>query len=123
MEELNNLLKEKLELSIGLKKYTKEIISVSSKTNYEKLSSMINERQNYVEKIDKIDSCLKEYNNKNKINETIEIKTLKKQLKETFIEISELDNIIRKNINDELRSVKKNLNQPDNYSKSVNIKA
>ncbi len=118
---MEELLIEKLEAAKNLKDFTKELMTISTKTNYEKIDLMLDERQRLIEKINKIDLQIKELYKNNK--ETSEAKTIKKELKETFKEIYELDNIIRKNINYELKNVKRNLNQPDISSKSINIKA
>lgn len=117
---MEELLIKKIETAKELRSHTKEIMSMPLKTEYMKVSAMIDERQSYIEKIDRINAELKELD-KNFI-ETNEIKALKKELREIFKEVSELDNLIRKNINDELKNVKKNLNQPETLSKTLNIK-
>lgn len=116
---LENLLKEKLLLASFLKSLTKEIIALSSKQNYEKINLMLDERQAIIDKINLIDKDIKTQNQ----TEDNKIKELKKQLKTIFIETAKLENLLRKNIIEELKQVKKNLNQQQAPSNSLNIKA
>ncbi len=118
---MEKLLIEKIETAKELRSHTKKIISMPLKTEYLKVSEMIDERQSYIEKIDSINAELNELDKS--FVETNEIKALKRELRQIFKEVSELDNLIRRNINDELKNVKKNLNQPETLSKSLNIKA
>ena len=119
---MKELLEEKIKNAKELQNLTKEIVSKSLKVDYMVVESMIDERRVYIEKIDKINAELKAFENYNYI-ETNEIEALKKESREIFKEISELDNIIRKNINEELKNVNKSLNQPEINSKFLNIKA
>lgn len=117
------LFREKMELAQELRSLTKEIMAMSLKTEYMKVNSMIDKRQAYIEKIENINAELKELEQRKTFIETNEIKALKIKLREIFKEISELDNLIRVNINDELRNVKKSLNKPEPPSRLLNLKA
>lgn len=117
---MKELLIAKIEKATELKNYTKEILSLSLKTDYMKVQSMIDNRQAFMEDIDKIDLQIKAINN---IVENDEIKNLKKELRGIFKEITELDNIMRNKLNEELKSVKKNLNKPEVSTGLLNLKA
>lgn len=121
---MEKLLKEKLELAKELKDFTKKIMEVSPKNEYDKINLMIDERQKYIEKIDELNSKISEMDNK-KLNSLYsdDVKIIKKELRLIFSEIADIDNLIRKNINSELKNVKKVLNQPETTAKSLNIKA
>lgn len=119
-----NLLNEKLELINDLKTYTKEILPISPKTDDEKINIMVAERQMYIERIDliniKIDNYIK--SNEETYKETNEIKIIKNNIKDTIQEIINMDKEIRIKVNEELKTVKMKLSQPDTASKLVNIK-
>ena len=117
------LLNEKMEMAKKLIFLTKEISAMSLKTEYNKVNSMLDERQSLIENINNINTKLKELIQNDTFKETNEIKKLKNKLREIFKEINELDNVIRGNINDELRNVKKILNKPDSPSRLLNLKA
>ncbi len=112
------LLNSKLKAVNELKVFTEKIIKVSLKTEYDKINSMIEQRQAFIEKINSINEKL----NESCFDETNETKAIKKEIRATFKEIADMDNIIRKNISDELKEVKKNLSKSDN-SQSISIKA
>lgn len=117
------LLREKMELAKELRSLTKEITVMSVKTEYMKVNSMLDKRQAFIEKIDNINAELNGLCQSHIFIETNEIKALKIKLREIFKEIYELDNLIRVNINDELRNVKKSLNKPESSSRLLNLKA
>lgn len=120
---MEELLKSKLDLVKELKNFTKEIMGISPKNEYDKVNSMIDERQKYIEKINELNAKISEIENKDiKISHSDDVKTIKKEMRLIFSEIADMDNLIRKNINDELKNVKKNLNQPEATSKSLNVK-
>lgn len=116
---MESLLINKLEAVKELRNYTKEIIELSLKIEYNKVNSMIDERQQFIEKINTINEEIKNSN----FSETSKVKNIKKEIREILKETADMDNIIRKNISNELKNVKKSLNQPDNHSKALNIKA
>lgn len=121
---MEELLKNKLKAAKELVNFTKEIMEISLITDYDRVHSMIDERQQYIEKINIINEKMNEFS---KIDENLvessKVKNLKQEIRETFKEIAELDNSIRKNINNELISVKKSLNQPEALLGQINIKA
>ena len=119
---MEDLLKEKLDAARQLKSFTKEIMTVSLKTEYEKFNSMIDERQKYIEKVDIINNKLKDMSKNLSKVESNEIKEIKKEIRKVFADISEMDNLIRKNLKSELVSVKKSLNHSETSS-TLNIKA
>ncbi|MGD9568596.1 MAG: hypothetical protein AB7V48_09750 [Sedimentibacter sp.] len=120
---MEELLKEKLEVTKELRSFTKQILDVSLKTEYDKVNSMIEERQEYIDKINKINEKIIEIENK-EANYTYskDTRIIKKEIRLVFSEISDMDNLIRKNINNELKNVKSILIQPES-TKLVNIKA
>lgn len=115
---MEKLLRNKLEAAKELKEFTKNIVSLSLKTEYDKVNSMIEQRKLFIEKINFINEKLNDFGT----DEADEAKEIKKEIRTVFKEISDMDNQIRKNINTELRDVKKNLNQPDK-SESINFQA
>lgn len=121
---MEELLKIKLVAASELKNFTNKIMRLSLKTEYNTVNSMIEERQYHIEKINRINE---EINRAAEcgvsLEETGKAKDLKKEIREIFNEIYEMDNIIRKNINNELKSVKSNLNKPEEPVRLVNIKA
>lgn len=119
---MEELLKTKLKAAKELKLLTKEIMELSLKTEYDKVNSMLGERQQFIEKINTINLKINEAKTNVNFMESNEIKKLNKEIKNVFSEIFEIDNIIRKNINSSLKDVKEKLNHPQT-SKSVNIKA
>lgn len=122
--EIEKLLKEKLEAVENINSFTKEIMALSLKIEYSKVNAMIIERQEYIKKINSIDLEINEYiKDCKKYKETDEIKSIKRKIKTLVTETIEMDKTIRKNVSDELKSVKANLNQPKTLSTLVNIKA
>lgn len=119
---MEKLFKQKLEMAKNMKSFTEEIFEMSLKTDYILVDSMIEQRQQY---IDKINCINEEINNKNIafVKDTNDIAKIKKELREVFREIAEIDKLIRNNINNELKDVKKKLNQPETLINSLNIKA
>ena len=118
---MEELLRTKLEAATKFKKLTSDINELSLKTDYDKVNSLIEERQQLIDGINALnDKIIEEKNNKNYV-ESVTVKRLNKEIQEIFAEIYETDNTIRKNINNELKTVKEKLNQPTN-AKSVNIK-
>lgn len=120
---MDKLLKNKLEAAIDLRNFTNEIKDLSPKTDYSKVNSMLGEREKLIESINTINSRIKDAIKDKNFVETKEMKVLNKKTKQVFTEISEIDTIIRKNINSELKIVKDKLNRPEESSKMVNIKA
>ncbi len=122
---MDKLLEEKKEAAIELRNFTKEIIAVSLKTEYEKANSMIDERKKHIEKINSINTAIEEYPYKDYDYADSEsaIKA-KKEIRAIFAEIAEMDKTIRKKINVELKDIKKILIQPEQHSKkTLNIRA
>lgn len=119
-----NLFKKKLYKLQILKNYTKEILSLSVKYDDEKISSMITERQRFMDDIDLINDEIDKYIDANKDSyvETNEIAAVRSQIKEIIQEIIKMDKIIRKGVNDELISVKAHLNRHETSSNTLNMK-
>jgi len=115
---MEELLRNKLEAAEELKEFTEKIVNLSLKTEYDKADLMIEQRKQFIEKINSINEKVKECDSE----ESDEAKEIKKDIRKVFKEISDMDNQIRKNIKAELKDVKKNLNQPDK-SQSINIQA
>ena len=107
---MEELLKNKLGAAKEFMSITREILSLSPKAEYEKISLLIEKRQQYIEKINVIDE---EINKVQEITESDEVKRLKGEIREIFRETSNMDNFIRKNLNSE----------PETPTKLVNIKA
>lgn len=121
---MEKLLKNKFEAVVELKNFTKEISAHSVKTEYDKVNSMIEERQQYIKKINGINEEINKATELcSSFTESDEIKNLRKEIREVLKETVEMDNLIRKNISNELKSVKNILNQPEKSKKMVNIKA
>lgn len=120
---MEELLKNKLEAARELRSFTKEIMSMSPKTEYGRVSSTLGERQQHIEKINNINKKINEAEIAGGLPESTEIKSLKREIRGVFREIAEMDNLIRKKLNSELKSVKIILNQPEALTKSLNIKA
>lgn len=122
--EIEKLLNKKLEAVESLNNFTKKIMALSLKIEYNKVNAMISERQEYIKKVNSIDAEINEcIKNCKEFKETDEIKSIKGKIKTLVTETIEMDKTIRKNVNDELKSVKANLNQPKTLSTLVNIKA
>lgn len=119
---MEELLKSKLIEAMELKKITFDINELSLKTDYNKVNLLIEERQKFIDRINVINDRIIEEKNSNNYIESEDIKKLNKEIQKIFTEIHEADNIIRKNINTELKIVKEKLNHPEAYTKSINIK-
>jgi len=120
---MEKLLKDKLEAVESLNNFTKEIMKLPLKVEYNKVNAMIGERQEYIKKIRNVDDEINEYiKNRGKFKESEEAKSLITKIRVVVTEIIEMDKEIRKNVNYELKSVKASLNQPQSFSKLV-IKA
>jgi soluble cytochrome b562 len=119
---MEELLKEKLNAAKELKIFTEEILEMSLKTDFIKVDSMIEQRQQYIDEISHINEEINNISNV-VVKDTDEIVDFKKEIREIFIEIAEIDKLIRTNINNELKSVKKSLNQPETLINTLNIKA
>jgi chromosome segregation ATPase len=119
---MEKLYKQKHEIAMKFKSFTEEILEMSLKTDFIKVDSMIEQRQQYIDEINHINEEIKNINNV-VVKDPDEIADLKKEIREIFIEIAEIDKLIRTNINNELKSVKKILNQPETLINSLNIKA
>lgn len=119
---MEELLKEKLKEAKHLKSFTEEILAVSIKTDHEKFDAMIDERQKYIERIDVINNKLKEMSMGANKDDSKEEASVKKEIREILKDVNEMDNTIRKSLQNELTSVKKSLNIPET-SRTLNIKA
>jgi len=123
-----NLLQEKFEEVEKLKTYTKQILHLSPKSDYEKIKVMIEIRQKYMEKINSINEKIENLNTSNinsyekSMDESLIFKKIKEDIRKAIEQIIEMDKEIRKNINEELRSDKEFYNQPKQISK-LNLKA
>lgn len=119
---MKSLLIEKLAAIEKLKSYTAEIILLSPKSDSETISQMIEDRRKYIDEINNINNEIEAFIKENSFQETKEIKNLKNDIKEGISSIIEMDKDIRKHINEELKSLKDKLNQPEAPSKIFNIK-
>lgn len=118
-----NLLQEKLEEVEKLKTHTKKILSLSSKTDFEKINVMIENRQKYMKNIDLInDKIEKNKQEQGYSDDSLITKKIKDDIRESIEQIIEMDAKIRKNTNEELSSTKELLNQPI-YIPKLNLKA
>lgn len=121
---MEELLRKKLEAVVELRSFTIEISKLSPKTDYEKISAMIDGRQRYIEKINALgEEISKKEELYSKVGEADKFSSLKKEIRELFRETAETDNMIRKNLNEELKNVKTILNQPEESVRLINIKA
>ncbi|WMJ78633.1 MULTISPECIES: hypothetical protein [unclassified Sedimentibacter] len=121
---MDKLLEEKKEAAIELRNFTKEIIAVSLKTEYEKANSMIDERKKHIEKINSINTAIEEYYKDYDYADSESAIKAKKEIRAIFAEIAEMDKTIRKKINVELKDIKNILIQPEQHSKkTLNIRA
>lgn len=115
------LLKSKLKASNEFKEVTLSINELSMKTDYNKVNSLIDKRQDLIDEINLINNKISQAKNHTNYD-TDEIKKIEKEISRIFIETYDIDNGIRKNINCELKSIKEKLNYPGLHTKSVNIK-
>ncbi len=119
-----NLLQEKLEEVEKLRNYTKQILSLSFKTDFEKINVMIKNRQKYESIIYSIDEEIKKFNSESdeKFNENSMItERLKNDIRESVNQTIIMDKEIRNKLNNELKSMKEIMNEPEKTSK-LNIK-
>lgn len=119
-----NLLQEKLEEVEKLRNYTKQILSLSFKTDFEKINVMIKNRQKYESIIYSIDEKIKKFNleSDEKFNENSMITDrLKNDIRESVNQTIIMDKEIRNKLNNELKSMKEIMNEPEKTSK-LNIK-
>ena len=106
---MEELLKNKLKAAKELKKVTSVINELSLITDYNKVNSLIDEREQYIGKVNLINDKISKAESNTSYIETNEIRRINKELRRVFIEINEIDNAIRKNINNELKTVKEKL--------------
>ena len=118
---MEELFKNKLNAVKELKKLTSIINELSLKADYKKVNSLIDERQKYIDKVNIINDKINEVKSNTNYIETDEIRKLNKELSSIFIEIYEIDNLIRKNINTELKTVREKLARSETKA-VVNIK-
>jgi lipoate-protein ligase A len=121
---MKELLDSKLKAAREFKNITIKTASLSMKTDYEKVNLLIEERQEHIEKINVINEEISKAEEPcSSFTESDEIKRLKSEICEVFKETAEMDKLIRKNVNDELKNLKNILNQPETFTKLVNIRA
>jgi hypothetical protein len=118
---MEELLKIKLKTAKELKKSTLIINELSLITDYNKVNSLIDERQQYIDKVDIINDKISKVKSNTNYIETDEIRKINKEFSKVFAEIYEIDNVIRKNINTELKAVKEKLAHAETKA-VVNIK-
>lgn len=116
-------MKNKLYASKEFMGIASEISSLSTRMEYEKISLLMEKRQQYIEEINAMDKEIKAQEAMEEYIESNEDKKLKNEIHKTFKEIVNIDNTIRKNINIELKNLKNILNQPETSASIVNIKA
>jgi len=118
-----NLLQEKLETAENLRNYTKQIMLLSTKKDFDKINSMIENRKNYEEVLNTIDEKIKNLKiSENFCEDSMIIRSLKNDIGKSIKQTIDLDKEIRKKINSEIKDIKENLNQPQKTSK-LNLKA
>lgn len=118
-----NLLQEKLEEVENLRNYTKQILMLSTKKDFDRISSMIVSRQGYEEILNLIDGKIEELKStENYCEDSMIIRGIKEDIKVAVKQIIEMDKEIRKRINVELKGIKEDLNQPEKTLK-LNLKA
>lgn len=121
---MEKLLNGKFDSVVELKNFTKQIADLSFKVDYEKIESMISDRQKLMDKVSAIDAEIADYKNEHRnCPESDEAKIISKKIKEIIAEIIEMDKTIRKNLNDEMKIVNVNLNKPEKAAGSLNFKA
>ena len=120
---MEKLFMNKLQAINELSEFTKQIKELSFKADYEKISSMVIARQEYMNKVNFINEEIKEFTDSNNFQETSEIKNIKKSIKKLISDIIEMDKEIRRNLNDEMKTVKVSLNKSENQSSLLNFKA
>lgn len=121
---MKELLNSKLKAAKEFKNITMKAASLSMKTDYEKVNLLIEERQQHIEKINVINEEISKVEElSGSLAESNEIKKLKSKICEVFKETAEVDKLIRKNVNDELKNLKNILSQPETSTKLVNIRA
>ncbi|MDD4090017.1 MAG: hypothetical protein PHP29_10045 [Tissierellia bacterium] len=118
---MKELLKNKLNAAEELKKLTSVISELSLIIDYNKVNSLIDERQQYIDKVNIINDRINEAKSNTNYIETDETRKLNKELNRVFREIYEIDNVIRKNINTELKTVKEKLARSETNA-VINIK-
>jgi len=120
---MTNLLREKLESVKELSNYTKIILSLSPKTDFNRINEMIEKRQKYKEVIDLIDEKIDELKSKEIFSDDSKIiNDIKIEIEKSIIQVIDMDKEIRKNINEEITSTKQNNFQVNETSKILNIK-
>ncbi|MBP1925715.1 hypothetical protein J2Z76_001576 [Sedimentibacter acidaminivorans] len=118
-----NLLQEKLEAIENLRNYTKQILSLSFKIDFNKINEMIQKRQKYKESIDLIDAKINELKSREIFSEDSKIiKDIKGDIEKSIQQVIEMDKEIRKKINEELIIIKQNNFQDNETSRVLNIK-
>lgn len=117
---MENLLRSKLEAVERLKNFTKEILELSLKTDYENVNSMVEKRKEYIGAVSEIDEKIKKMNQS---EDTDEVKNIKKLINQSVQETIEMDKQLRKKLSDEIRDVKTKLNKPASSTGLLNSKA
>jgi hypothetical protein len=106
---MEELLKTKLKAAKELKKLTSVVNELSLIIDYNKVNLLIDERQKYIDKVNIINDKINKAKSNTNYIETDEMRKINKELSRIFTEIYEMDNLIRKNINTELKAVKEKL--------------
>lgn len=116
-------LEEKLEAVDNLRSYTKEIVSLSPKTNFNEINSMIEHRQKYEEILSLINEKIENLKfTGNYCEDSLIIKDIKEDITESIKQTIAMDKEIRRKINDELKNTREDLNKPEKTLK-LSIKA
>jgi hypothetical protein len=118
---MEELLQSKLKAAEEFKELTQKVNESSINTEHTIIDSLIDKRQEIIDNINRINLTIKKEKSNADYIETDEIKRINKEISSVFIEAYEIDNLIRKNINNEIKTIKKKLNHPDADTK-VNIK-
>jgi len=118
-----NLLQEKLEEVENLRNYTKQILLLAPKKDFNKINSLIENRQEYEKIINSIDEKIEKLKCAEKFCEdSMILKSLIDDIRESIKQTIAMDKEIRKKLNDEIKNTNEDLNQPEKTSK-LNLKA
>lgn len=115
---MEELLKNKLKAVKELKVFTENIKEMSLTSHYQLVNTMLEERQRLMDDINLINEKINLGENPHQSKQG---KSLNKEIKELFVEISELDNLIRRNINDNLKNIRDKLQLKDTGRVNIRI--
>lgn len=118
------LYKQKAEAVQKLKSFTREIMSLSVLADYEKIQTMLSDREKYFQNISAVDDKINSIKCKSgNPKEAEEINSIKSKIRNSVREIINMDKIIRRNVSEELKDTEGKLNRNTDHPRLVNIKA